>query len=65
MYDEFEQRDTVVVALSQEDVELSKAAEMGARFEPAPRFDIVHDLERKETLAYDRTTAYLIDKYWK
>ena len=62
MYAEFEARDTVVVALSQEDVDMAKASEMGTRFDPKPRFDLVHDLERKETLAYDRTTAYLIDK---
>lgn len=62
MYDELEQRDTVVVALSQEDVEFGKAAEMASRFQPKPRFEMVHDLERKESLAFDRTTAYMIDK---
>ena len=61
MYDEFEARDTVVVALSQEDVDLAKAGEMAARFAPR-RFEIVHDLERRETPTYDRTTTYLIDE---
>lgn len=62
MYNEFEARDTHVIALSQEDESLDKAGTMGTRFKPSPPFDLVHDLQRKETLAYDRTTAYLIDK---
>ena len=51
----------MVVALSQEDKELEKFAEMPARF-PDLRFPILADFDRKETLGYDRTTAYLIDE---
>ena len=29
---------------------------------PDKRFDVVADLNREQTLEYDRTTAYLIDK---
>jgi len=62
MYDQFTELDTRVVAISQEDEELSKFAAMPGRLKPMPRFDILADLMRKETLAYDRTTAYLIDR---
>ncbi len=51
----------MVVALSQEDRSLQDFAKMPARFESL-RFPVVADLQRRETAAYDRTTAYLIDK---
>jgi peroxiredoxin len=60
MYERFEALDTVVVAISQEDEDLSLAARMAQTVE-AP-FDIAFDLQRKKSFAYDRTTAYLIDK---
>jgi len=60
MYADFEAQDTVVVALSQEDKDLETFARMPESVEPV--FDIVADLNREKTLAYDRTTAYLIDK---
>ena len=60
MYERFEALDTVVVAVSQEDEDLSLAARMAQTVE-AP-FDIAFDLQRKKSFAYDRTTAYLIDK---
>ena len=63
MYDEFVALDTVVVALSQEDQSLEPYGPFLARFgDDGPRFEIVCDLGREETPAYDRTTAYLIDK---
>lgn len=62
MYDEFEKRDTVVVAVAQEDTDLKSHGRILENFKPAPRFDIVADLDRKKTKRYDRTTAYLIDK---
>ena len=51
----------MVIALSQEDETLEDFARMPKRFE-ALRFPVVADLRRQETAAYDRTTAYLIDK---
>ena len=63
MYDDLEMLDTVVVAIAQEDESLADHGKfLKSGFEPAPRFDIVADLDRAETKAYDRTTAYLIDK---
>ena len=62
MYDEFEKRDTVVIAVSQEDTDLKSHGQFLRRFEGTPPFDIVADLKREKTQRYDRTTTYLIDK---
>ena len=63
MYDEFEERDTIVIAVSQEDASLEDAAGMaGLGADNELRFDIVADLNRTQTRRYDRTTAYLIDR---
>ena len=62
VYDEFEKRDTVVIAVAQEDNDLKQHGQMAARMKPKPRFDIVADLNRVDTTRYKRTTAYLIDK---
>lgn len=62
MYDEFTQRDTVVIAIAQEDTDLKKHGLLSAKIKPSPKFDIVADLNRKKTKRYDRTTAYFIDK---
>ncbi len=62
MYAEFTKRDTVVIAIAQEDKDLKSHGKIYNRFKPAPRFDIVADVDRAQTQAYKRTTAYLIDK---
>ncbi len=62
IYDEFKSRDTVVVAVAQEDKDLKSHAKILNRFKPAPYFDIVADVNRAQTKAYKRTTAHLIDK---
>ena len=62
MYGEFEARDTVVIAVAQEDKDLKKHGRILKNFKPSPLFDIVADIGRKKTKRYDRTTAYLIDK---
>lgn len=62
MYDEFTGRDTIAIAVSQEDKNLDSAAGFLKHFKPAPPFDILADFERSKTPRYDRTTAYLIDK---
>ena len=62
MYGEFEQRDTVVIAVAQEDSDLKSHGRFLEKFPSPPPFDIVADVGRKKTKAYDRTTAYLIDK---
>lgn len=61
-YDEFEKRDTVVVAIAQEDKDLDSHGNMAKKIRPSPRMDLIADLNRQETLEYDRTTMYLIDK---
>lgn len=62
MRDEFKSRDTVVIAVAQEEKDLKSHAKIYNRFKPAPWFDIVADINRSQTSAYKRTTAYLIDK---
>ncbi len=62
MYGEFEQRDTVVIAVAQEDSDLKTHGKMLKRLKAPLPFDIVADLQREVTKRYDRTTAYLIDK---
>ena len=61
--DEFAARDTVVVAVAQEDESLEEFARMQASgFEGGPRFELVCDANRARTGMFDRTTAYLIDR---
>lgn len=62
MYDEFTSRDTVVIAVAQEDTDLKSHGRFLRKFKGSPPFDIVADIDRKDTPRYDRTTAYLIDK---
>ena len=62
MYSQFEKRDTVVIAVSQEDTSLETHGNFLNGFEEPVPFDIVADLNREKTPMYDRTTAYLIDK---
>jgi len=62
VYDEFTRRDTIVIAIAQEDTDLKEHGLLPAKITPSPKFDIVADLNRKKTKRYDRTTAYLIDK---
>ena len=62
MYDEFTSRDTIAIAVSQEDKDLESAADFLKHFNPAAPFDILADPQRSKTPRYDRTTAYLIDK---
>ena len=62
MYERFQTLGTSVVAISQEDKTLDKYEAFLGRFgDEGPRFELTCDLERSETTAYDRTTAYLID----
>ncbi len=62
MYRQFKKRDTVVIAIAQEDTDLDTHGKMLKSFKGNPPFHIVADLNRKVTTRYDRTTAYLIDK---
>lgn len=61
VYNEFEKRNTVVIAIAQEDTDLKSHGKMLASFETKPPFHIVADLNREKTTRYHRTTAYLID----
>ena len=60
-YDAFEQRGVPVILVAQEDDDLAKHARMFSSFDPAPRFDVVADLERQVTTRWDRATIYAID----
>lgn len=50
-----------MIAIAQEDKTLEEHAGMLNAL-PDKRFEVVADLNREQTLEYDRTTAYLIDK---
>lgn len=62
MYGEFTKRDTVVIAVAQEDKDLKTHARFLDNFQGDPPFDIVADLKGRTLPKYDRTTSYLIDK---
>lgn len=63
LYDEFTKRETVVIAVAQEDTDLESHGKFLKKFgSSGPSFDIVADMNRKKTKRYHRTTAYLIDK---
>lgn len=62
MYDDVAARDTVVVAVAQEDTSLEEHAALPQSFGRPLPFEVVADLGREQTPAYDRTTAYLIDE---
>jgi peroxiredoxin len=63
MYDEFQKRDTVVIAIAQEDKDLQSHGGFLKHFGDAgPRFAIACDVNREKTKAWDRVTTYLIDK---
>ena len=62
MYDEFAKRDTVVIAVAQEDTDLESHAKILKKLGKSPPFDVVCDIGCKETARYHRTAAYLIDK---
>jgi len=63
MYDELEKRNTVVIAVAQEDKDLKSHGRILSSFGGKTPFDIVADIGRKQTQRYDRTTSYLIDKH--
>ncbi len=63
VYDQFEARETVVIAVAQEDSDLEKHGKMLNKLDGTPRFHVVADLGRKDTPRYHRTSAYLIDKH--
>lgn len=58
----FEKRETVVIAVAQEDKNLETHGRILKKIQSKPSFDIVADINRKETQPYDRTTTYLIDR---
>ena len=63
LYDEFEKRDTIVIAISQEDTDLKSARKFLKGFKgEKPRFEIVADPNREKTGRFDRTTTYFIGK---
>ena len=54
---------TIAIAISQEDEPLERFASFQkAGFDPAPKFELVADLNRMKTKRYDRTSVYLIDQ---
>jgi peroxiredoxin len=64
-YGEFDKRETMVIAIAQEDTDLPSHGKLVKRFQPQPKFKIAADVDGKTLAHYDRTTAYLIDKNGK
>lgn len=62
MYDEVESRDTVAIAVAQEDTDLESHAKFLRHFDPGPRFELACDVGRVATAKYERTSTYLIDR---
>ncbi len=62
MWSEFQQRDIAVIAVAQEDKDVSSHAQILKRFKSDRKFEIVVDVDRRKTSSYDRTSAYLIDE---
>lgn len=63
-YKQFENRNTVVIAVSQEDTDLASHAKFLRAFKDGPPpFTIVADLNREKTTRFDHTTSYLIDRH--
>jgi hypothetical protein len=60
MYDEFQKRNTVVIAVAKEDTDLETHGKMLARFEGTPSFELAADLD-DSTKRYERTAVYYID----
>ena len=59
--DVFAERDTVVVAVAQEDQDLESHGKILSSFDDPRPFGLVADLGRKHGVL-DRTTAYYVDK---
>lgn len=62
LYDEFEERDTVVIAIANEEPDLESNARLANRFRRGPpRFVNLVDLEFSLEPHVERTTAYWLD----
>lgn len=57
--------DTVAIAVAQEEKSLQDLGKIYTHFRPRPRFPLVADIGHRRTTAYDRVSAYLIDKQGK
>lgn len=62
MYAEVESRDFEVVAMANEEQSLLAHMKVLGEFDSLPPFPLAVDINRQRTEAYERTTAYLIDK---
>ena len=62
MIQEFDKRNTKIIAIAQEDKDLKTHSRILKKLKTDRGFEIVCDANRAKTKAYDRTTAYLIDR---
>jgi len=62
LWDEFDSRHISAIAIAQEDKDLASHAKFLEHFKEPIAFKIVADLNRMQSTAYDRTTAYLVDR---
>jgi len=62
MYKAFEDTNTIVIAVAQEDKDLESHGRFLNRFDSPPPFEIVADLDRVNTDQYKRTCTYFIDQ---
>ena len=61
IYAEVESRDFEVVAMANEEQSLLAHMKVLGEFDSLPPFPLAVDINRQQTQAYERTTAYLID----
>ena len=62
LHDEFVQRKIQVVAVSNEETSMRAHRGVKAQLSGEPPFPVLADMHRAQTQAYDRTTAYYLDK---
>lgn len=62
MYHEFTMRDTVVIAIAQEDTDLRSHGRILTQFKPRAPFVVAADLRHETVKHYRRTASIFIDK---
>lgn len=62
IHDAFESRNTVVIAVAQEDKDLESHGKILGRLGGRPPFELAADLDRRGTQRYERTAVYFIDR---
>ncbi len=62
MYDEVLSRNTITIAIAQEDKDRDSHAKFFKNFGGSPRFELAYDVNREQTPRYERTSTYIVDR---